>query len=232
MEEGFDLSTLFFDTGVVHVFHGSASPWTPFRVDFTTQSLATLPTDPTQQRDFLNEIAASARQAVFRDIGPDGPRGKEKFKCFSCDKESWAVFVLSSHQATTEGEGWTPRTFAATRCLSEECLDVVQKRLTSWLTNALEPGQKIHDHGLNRGCFKCREEKHCIELGFKGNRVCWECRTYICHGCGKLAVQKDAFKCCGACRVTAYCEKECQKLHWTKGHKADCTGFKAKEPIK
>lgn len=225
MQEGFDLSTLFFDTGIVYVFHGATSPWTPFRVDFTPQkSLAELPTEPTLQRDFLNEIAASARQAVFRDIGQGS-----SFKCFSCDAESMAVFVLSSHQANTAGDdGWTPRTFAATRCLSEDCLNVVQKRLISWLTNALEPGQKIHDHGINRGCFKCCTEKRCIELGFKGDRVCWACRTYVCHNCAKLAVQKDAFKCCGVCRVTAYCGKDCQRAHWGKGHKVDCPTFKTR----
>ncbi|GLC54640.1 hypothetical protein PLESTB_000890500 [Pleodorina starrii] len=44
----------------------------------------------------------------------------------------------------------------------------------------------------------------------------------ICSGCGS-SIERSAALWCGACRCTAYCDKECQRLGWKSGgHKAAC----------
>lgn len=41
--------------------------------------------------------------------------------------------------------------------------------------------------------------------------------TNTCAVCGVPAHQK-----CGGCKNVSYCGKEHQKIHWKKGHKAEC----------
>ena len=39
-----------------------------------------------------------------------------------------------------------------------------------------------------------------------------------CNNCGSFNPKKR----CTACKCTLYCDKECQKEHWTRVHKSDC----------
>uniref|UniRef100_A0A7S3L3R3 MYND-type domain-containing protein n=1 Tax=Amphora coffeiformis TaxID=265554 RepID=A0A7S3L3R3_9STRA len=44
-----------------------------------------------------------------------------------------------------------------------------------------------------------------------------------CAQCGVFESGNSVFSCCARCRVTFYCSKDCQRLHWKKsGHKEKC----------
>ena len=50
-----------------------------------------------------------------------------------------------------------------------------------------------------------------------------ELMQYVCYGC-KKQLKPGAFKLCGGCSSSFYCNKECQKADW-KEHKDVCRAF-------
>ncbi|KAK3585518.1 hypothetical protein CHS0354_022927 [Potamilus streckersoni] len=42
--------------------------------------------------------------------------------------------------------------------------------------------------------------------------------------CRRLSNGVDKFRYCGACKLSRYCNTQCQKEHWKKGHKKNCLG--------
>jgi MYND finger len=45
---------------------------------------------------------------------------------------------------------------------------------------------------------------------------------YICANCAKKVPQKE-LKRCGKCKIVKYCSGDCQKKHWLKFHRRQCT---------
>jgi TPR repeat protein len=45
-----------------------------------------------------------------------------------------------------------------------------------------------------------------------------------CAYCSKLRESCKSLNRCSRCKGAYYCGKECQKMHWRKGHKVDCQG--------
>jgi hypothetical protein len=50
-----------------------------------------------------------------------------------------------------------------------------------------------------------------------------------CAGCGAVP-ERDVprFRRCGACNAVAYCGVECQRLHWRRQHKRECSTLAGK----
>ena len=46
---------------------------------------------------------------------------------------------------------------------------------------------------------------------------------YICASCAKKVDAQKDLKRCGKCKIVKYCSQECQKKHWTKFHRRQCT---------
>ncbi|SMQ53184.1 unnamed protein product [Zymoseptoria tritici ST99CH_3D7] len=45
-----------------------------------------------------------------------------------------------------------------------------------------------------------------------------------CEFCGEAGSEETVLQACGRCRITLYCDRECQVLHWKKVHKKECKG--------
>jgi len=56
----------------------------------------------------------------------------------------------------------------------------------------------------------------------KNVRTPTKCSSYTCM---KIEPYVGAFKNCARCRMTYYCSKKCQRLHWKSSHKADCKEY-------
>ncbi|KAF7343335.1 MYND-type domain-containing protein [Mycena venus] len=46
-------------------------------------------------------------------------------------------------------------------------------------------------------------------------------KAYVCSNCSSIAPTNMVLKLCATCKLTRYCSKECQKIHW-KQHKFSC----------
>ena len=61
--------------------------------------------------------------------------------------------------------------------------------------------------------------------GLEGDRELWlameGARCDRCHACGRSS-RVHALKRCSTCKLARYCDGECQRWHWTKGHKQEC----------
>jgi MYND finger len=44
----------------------------------------------------------------------------------------------------------------------------------------------------------------------------------LCSCCGREATANCRIHRCVQCHAVGYCRKECQRMHWKMGHKADC----------
>mmetsp|Transcript_31241 Transcript_31241/g.74515 ORF Transcript_31241/g.74515 Transcript_31241/m.74515 type:complete len:93 (-) Transcript_31241:29-307(-) len=47
----------------------------------------------------------------------------------------------------------------------------------------------------------------------------------VCDGCRKQFPSSDLYVCTG-CMIAEYCSKECQRAHWSRGHKGDCISLR------
>jgi hypothetical protein len=72
---------------------------------------------------------------------------------------------------------------------------------------------------LRRGAKKGL--RNLAEQNFGKDEMCANC--YVLES--KMEEGKTLSK-CGWCRQVTYCSRECQKLHWNKAHKKECTGRK------
>lgn len=84
----------------------------------------------------------------------------------------------------------------------------------------------IHNHYM--GAVVCSPECYMAfskESTEKGKTLHFQ---KICAACGKT---KPRMANCARCHVTTYCNRDCQKVHWSK-HKAECknSGRNTKEP--
>jgi hypothetical protein len=50
---------------------------------------------------------------------------------------------------------------------------------------------------------------------------------FYCENCFKISQGVEPLKGCSVCRAVAYCSPDCQKEHWKKQHKYDCSSMKA-----
>ena len=47
-------------------------------------------------------------------------------------------------------------------------------------------------------------------------------RIEKCSGCHREHANKPQLQRCGGCRLTVYCDRQCQVAHWHAGHKESC----------
>jgi hypothetical protein len=46
--------------------------------------------------------------------------------------------------------------------------------------------------------------------------------VFCCSACGKVPTGTEKLRTCGTCRQVRYCDRNCQKLDWSAGHKSKC----------
>lgn len=69
-----------------------------------------------------------------------------------------------------------------------------------------------------------------MELGYSndGSDANDDMADPVCFNCGKEETEYEKLRRCSKCHVAAYCSKDCQVSHWSKGsgggHKYCCEG--------
>ncbi|XP_019634803.1 PREDICTED: kinase D-interacting substrate of 220 kDa-like [Branchiostoma belcheri] len=84
-------------------------------------------------------------------------------------------------------------------------------------------------------CEKAEEGGNCSRAQKETMvKLIQEARLRCCNPtCGKPG-DRSTLKLCGQCKLTRYCSRDCQKQHWTVGHKKSCghDGYSEPSPLK
>ena len=68
----------------------------------------------------------------------------------------------------------------------------------------------------------CGKECYDLMKAIKKNAKHSPDNAQFCDGCNKFCINKSKLLCCGKCFAVRSCNKQCQLIHWEKGHKTVC----------
>ncbi|XP_035682097.1 ankyrin repeat and SOCS box protein 11-like [Branchiostoma floridae] len=127
------------------------------------------------------------------------------------------VDLLVQYGATVDVLDWYQNTPLMTACVNNH-VDTVRRLIELGARPDLDDG-----HIAQSLRVEVAENRCSVEESYNLIEVAKKTKLLRCCNpkCGKPSYRKT-LKLCGRCKLTRYCSRDCQKQHWSVGHKKCC----------